>query len=202
MSILGSSSYENLTNSPLVGDSVRLRLPVPGDWQEWSQLRESSREFLVPWEPEWANDSHSRVAYRRRLRRQKKEASEGISFSFFVVRLSDRRLLGGITLNNIQRGVSQSCSVGYWIGKRYARSGYMTEGLHCVLSHCFKTVGLNRGEAACMPDNGASKALLIRCGFQREGYAKKYLKINGVWRDHLLFAILKDELVKQNSDIN
>jgi len=196
MSILRNSTFDNEKNSLLVGDLVRLRPPVLGDWQEWSQLRISSRDFLVPWEPEWTSDSHSRVAYRRRFRRQKREANEGVGFSFFVVRLSDNRLLGGITLNNIQRGVSQSCSVGYWIGKPYSRSGYMTEGLLCILSHSFKMMGLQRVEAACMPDNDASKALLTRCGFQREGYARKYLKINGIWRDHLLFAILKDEWVK------
>ena len=199
MSLLCSHFYENNPNLPLVGYSVRLRPPVPGDWEEWSELRVSSRDFLVPWEPEWATDSHSRVAYRRRFRRQKREANEGIGFSFFVVRLSDNRLLGGITLSNIQRGVSQSCSVGYWIGKPYSRAGYMTDSLNCVLSYCFKTVGLNRVEAACMPDNTASKALLTRCGFQHEGYAKKYLKINGIWRDHVLFAILKDEWVKNTS---
>ena len=121
MSILHNTFYEKSKNSPLVGDSVRLRPPVPGDWLEWSQLRVSSRDFLVPWAPEWTSDSHSRVAYRRRFRRQKREANEGVGFSFFVIRLSDSRILGGITLNNIQRGVCQSCSVGYWIAKPESR---------------------------------------------------------------------------------
>ena len=122
-----------------------------------------------------------------------RDASDDVCYSYFLIRRSDDALMGGITLSGIQRGVAQSCSVGYWIGEPYARDGYMTEGLQCVLSHCFSSLGLHRVEAACMPNNDASQALLQRCGFRREGYARKYLKINGAWRDHLLFAVIEQE---------
>ena len=167
--------------------------PEPRDWQAWAELRTASRDFFVPWEPAWASDAHTRAAYRRRLRHQQRDASNDVCYSYFLVRRSDDVLMGGITLSNIQRGVAQSCGVGYWIGEPYARDGYMTEGLKCVLGHCFSSLGLHRIEAACMPNNDASQALLRRCGFRRKGYARKYLKINGAWRDHLLFAALEDE---------
>jgi len=180
-------------NSHLLGLNVRVRPPEPRDWQAWVELRTASRDFLVPWEPAWASDAHTRAAYRRRLRHQQRDASNDVCYSYFLVRRSDDVLMGGITLSNIQRGVAQSCGVGYWIGKPYARDGYMTEGLKCALSHCFSSLGLHRIEAACMPNNDASQALLRRCGFRREGYARKYLKINGAWRDHLLFAVIEEE---------
>ncbi|MBT3628493.1 MAG: GNAT family N-acetyltransferase [Rhodospirillaceae bacterium] len=192
MSVLRTTRTDR-DESQLLGANVRVRPPELRDWQDWAELRTASRDFLVPWEPAWASDAHSRAAYRRRLRRQQRDASDDICYSYFLTRLADNALMGGITLSNIQRGVAQTCNVGYWIGEPYARSGYMTEGLKCALRYCFGSLGLHRVEAACMPNNSASQALLQRCGFRREGYARKFLKINGVWRDHLLFAVIEDE---------
>jgi ribosomal-protein-alanine N-acetyltransferase len=192
MSVLRASRAER-DDSQLLGSLVRVRPPELRDWQNWAELRTASRDFLVPWEPAWASDAHSRAAYRRRLRRQQRDANDDICYSYFLTRLSDDALMGGVTLSNVQRGVAQTCNVGYWIGEPYARNGYMTEGLNCALRHCFGNLGLHRVEAACMPNNNASQALLQRCGFRREGYARKFLKINGVWRDHLLFAVIEDE---------
>ena len=192
MSVLRSSHPES-DESHLHGTTVRVRPPDLRDWQAWAELRTASRDFLVPWEPAWANDAHSRAAYRRRLRRQQRDANDDVCYSYFLTRLSDDALMGGITISNIQRGVAQTCNVGYWIGEPYARLGYMTEGLNCALSYCFGSLGLHRVEAACMPNNKASQTLLQRCGFRREGYARNFLKINGVWRDHLLYAVIEDE---------
>lgn len=192
MSVLRTSRSER-DESHLLGPNVLVRPPEQRDWQAWAELRTASRDFLVPWEPAWSSDAHSRAAYRRRLRRQQRDASDDVCYAYFLVRRSDDALMGGITLSNIQRGVAQSCSVGYWIGEPYAGDGYMTEGLKCVLGHCFSSLGLHRVEAACMPNNSASQALLRRSGFRREGYARKYLKINGAWRDHLLFAVIEEE---------
>ena len=192
MSVLRTSRPER--DAPhLLGANVRVRPPEGRDWQAWAELRTASRDFLVPWEPAWASDAHSRAAYRRRLRRQQRDANDDVSYAYFLIRRADDALMGGITLSNVQRGVAQSCSVGYWIGEPFAGGGYMTEGLICVLKHCFSSLGMHRIEAACMPNNDASQALLKRCGFRREGYARKYLKINGAWCDHLLFTIIADE---------
>jgi len=192
MSVLRSSRGERY-ESHLLGSNIRARVPELRDWQAWAELRTASRDFLAPWEPAWASDAHSRATYRRRLRRQQRDANDGVCFSYFINRLADNALMGGITLSNVQRGAAQTCNVGYWIGELYARSGYMTEALNCALSYCFGSLGLHRVEAACMPSNQASQALLRRCGFCREGYARKFLKINGVWQDHLLFAVVESE---------
>ena len=93
----------------------------------------------------------------------------------------------------MRRGVTQCCTLGYWIGARFARQGYMTSAVKALIPFIFKTLGLHRIEAACLTDNGASQRLLVRNGFRQEGLARHYLLINGAWADHLLFALLKDE---------
>ncbi len=99
-------------------------------------------------------------------------------------------LVGGITLSNIRYGANMTASVGYWMGIDYARRGYMREALSLILEYGFGKMGLNRIEASCMPDNRPSTRLLLRGGFRIEGEGRSYLYIDGVWEDHLLFAIL------------
>jgi ribosomal-protein-alanine N-acetyltransferase len=172
---------------------IYLRPLRQNDWGAWAALREASRDFLVPWEPTWAHDALGRSAFRRRVRAYDREWQQGTGYSLMLIRRGDEALLGGITLTNLRRGVAQCASLGYWIGARYARQGYMTEGLAGMLGFCFDELGLHRVEAACLPSNAASKALLIRARFKEEGYARGYLRINGRWQDHLLFAILRED---------
>lgn len=177
----------------LRGARIYLRPPQPGDWTEWARLRTESRPFLTPWEPTWATDELTRNAFRRRLRRYARDSREGYGYAFFVFRGGDQALLGGLTLSNVRRGVTQSCSLGYWMGKPYAGQGYMTDALGTVLKFVFDDLGLHRLEAACLPSNEPSKAVLRRVGFAEEGMARQYLKIDGTWRDHALFAILASD---------
>lgn len=181
-------------NSPtLKGDRVYLRAPLPSDWSEWARLRAASREFLTPWEPTWVEDELTRNAYRRRLRRYARDTRDGVGYAFFVFRRDDDRLLGGITLSNVRRGVTQSCSMGYWMGQQYAGQGLMQDGVLTSLKFVFDELGLHRLEAACLPHNEASTTVLLKSGFQKEGFARKYLRINGKWSDHVLFAMLQSD---------
>ena len=93
----------------------------------------------------------------------------------------------------MRRGVAQAGSIGYWIGQPFARNGYMTAAVRALIPFSFTTLRLHRLEAACIPDNAASIALLEKTGFRREGYAREYLCINGTWADHLLYARLRDD---------
>jgi len=177
----------------IVGAGVTLRVPQSGDFAEWAALRESSRAFLVPWEPTWPNDDLTRGAFRRRLKRYAEDLRNDLAYAFLIFRSEDNALVGGLTLANIRRGVAQAGSIGYWTGAPFARKGYMTAAMHALVPFCFGTLRLHRLEAACIPDNTASVRLLEKTGFQREGYARSYLCINGVWQDHVLFARLKDD---------
>jgi ribosomal-protein-alanine N-acetyltransferase len=175
------------------GEGVTLRLPQTAEFEEWAALRTASRDFLTPWEPSWPADDLTRAAFRRRLKRYAEDWRTDQSYAFFIFRKQDNLLLGGLTLANVRRGVAQAGSIGYWLGMRFARNGYMTAAVKGVLPFCFETLRLHRVEAACIPTNTASIRLLERCGFLREGYARQYLCINGVWQDHLLFARLRDD---------
>lgn len=180
-------------DSMIRGDGVQLRRPTMADYEEWAVLREESREFLTPWEPTWPADDLARPAFRRRLRRYARDIKEDQTYPFFIFRNVDDKMVGGCTLSNIRRGVAQSCSLGYWIGQPYKRMGLMTAAVRALIPYVFASLDLHRLEAACLPNNEASKRLLKKTGFVEEGSARRYLKINGAWRDHLLFAIVKGD---------
>jgi len=183
----------NETLPAIAGAGVTLRVPQGGDYAEWAALRESSRDFLVPWEPTWPADDLTRGAFRRRLKRYAEDLRNDLAYAFLIFRSEDDALVGGLTLANIRRGVAQAGSIGYWTGAPFARKGHMTAAMRALVPFCFGTLRLHRLEAACIPDNTASVRLLEKTGFQREGYARSYLCINGVWQDHLLYARLKDD---------
>ncbi|HEY1631986.1 MAG TPA: GNAT family N-acetyltransferase [Rhizomicrobium sp.] len=175
------------------GEGVYLRYPRMADFMPWSRVRGDSRAFLSPWEPVWASDELTRGAFRRRLKRYARETRHDTAYAFFVFREEDDALLGGCTLSNVRRGVTQCCALGYWVGERFARQGYMHSAVRALIPFIFRTLGLHRIEAACLPSNGPSRSLLAKTGFREEGLAKRYLMINGEWQDHVLFALLADE---------
>lgn len=178
---------------PIVGDGVYLRPSELRDYVEWSALREQSRAFLTPWEPVWPADDLTRTSFRYRVRRHAEEMARDEAYSFFVFRESDDVLLGGLSFGYVRRGVSQSASLGYWMGEPYAGKGYMTRAVRAACAYVFEKQGLHRIEASCLPTNEPSRRLLERVGFRQEGYARSYLNINGEWRDHLLFALLDSD---------
>lgn len=176
----------------VAGEGVLLRTPQLTDFNEWAELREKSREFLIPWEPTWPVDDLTRGAFRRRIRRYAEDLRTDQGYAFLIFRSGDNAMVGGLTLANIRRGVAQAASVGYWMGQAYSRQGYMTAAVRAVVPFAFTTLRLHRLEAACIPTNAGSIRLLENTGFVREGYARDYLCINGVWQDHLLYGRLKD----------
>lgn len=172
----------------VTGETVTLRVPQMADFEDWAALREASRDFLVPWEPTWPADDLSRGAFRRRLRRYAEDQRSDLAYPYFIFRNGDQKLIGGLTVTNIRRGVAQAGNLGYWMGAAYARQGYMTAAVRLLVPFAFSTLKLHRIEAACIPENVASVRLLEKTGFTREGYAREYLCINGSWQDHLLYA--------------
>lgn len=176
----------------LQGDKVRLRLPRRSDYAMWSSVRADSRTFLEPWEPKWSPDELSRRAYSRRLRQYKAERKRRTGLTFFIFENAAESLAGGISLSNIRRGASQSAQIGYWMGVRFAGRGLMTEAVNLVTAHAFDTLLLHRIEAACIPGNTRSSRVLEKAGFEREGLLHSYLRINGEWQDHYLYAKVRE----------
>ena len=175
----------------LLGERIWLRPPLAEDWRAWADLRRESRAFLSPWEPSWPADALTAGSFRRRLRLYASEREAQVGHAFLIFARQDDRLLGGISLTNLRRGVAQSASLGYWIGLPHARQGYMTEALALVIDWSFGQLGLHRLEAACLPSNSPSRALLERTGFREEGVARGFLKIDGRWQDHVLYGLLE-----------
>jgi ribosomal-protein-alanine N-acetyltransferase len=177
----------------LSGNGVFLRSPSMGDFEQWAALRSRSRDFLTPWEPKWPVDDLTRSAFRRRLRRYQSEIRDDSAYPFFIFRPADDTLLGGVTLSGITRGMTQSATIGYWMGKEHAGNGYMARAMTAMVPHAFRALNLHRLEAACLPNNIRSLRLLEKLGFQREGLARGLVCINGQWRDHIRFALLNDD---------
>jgi|SRR5680860_90957 len=174
-------------------ERVMLRTPQMSDFPAWAELRASSREFLMPWEPLWAPDELSRASFRRRVRHYMRDLREDVGYALFIHDAVTSELVGGLTLCNVRRGVTQSCTLGYWVGADYANQGYMTAAVRVVVPFVFDSLELHRLEAACLPNNTASMRLLERTGFKQEGLARRYLRINGIWQDHLLYALLDSD---------
>ena len=182
-----------LSRKKLTGNKVFLRPPKRRDALKWQKLRLSSKKFLTPWEPEWDAGSCSRRAYLRYLKNSNYLANMDRAYSFLIFKNEDKVLLGGINIGNVRRGVSQSASIGYWIGEKYAKNGYMLEAIETLLPSLFVDLRLNRIEAATLEENIASRNLLKKIGFKKEGILRKYLKINGNWRDHVIYGLLQND---------
>jgi ribosomal-protein-alanine N-acetyltransferase len=177
---------------PLVrldGERVSLRPPVDGDYAQWEDVRRRNYDFLKPYEPRWPEDCLSKSFYRRRLSRQLSDWREDRSYAFLIVRREDDALVGGININNVCRGAAHFASLGYWLAQEHQGNGYMREGLAMILAYGFATLRLHRFNASTIPHNKRSRAVLEGLGFREEGFAPKYLQIDGKWQDHVLYGM-------------
>ncbi len=198
MAFLRSSSGPDIPEV-VRGKNVWLRAPSMGDYAAWAELRNRSRQHLTPWEPVWQRDDLSRGAFRRRVRYYQREAREGTGYSFLIFNEVENCLVGGLTLSNLRRGVTQAAVLGYWLGQPHTKRGYMTEAVRVISGFSFSDLHLHRLEAATMPANGASMRVLERNHFRREGFARQFLNISGRWEDHILYALLAEDLYRSDS---
>lgn len=182
------------TTPEIRGEGLLLRSPRQNDYAAWRALRLSSRSFLTPFEPRWSEAELSARNFASRVRRNRRDALYGTEFSLFIFTLHGRRstLVGGMTLSNVRRRAFQNVTLGYWMGAEFAGKGIMTRSVALILPFVFDSLGLHRIEAACLPDNTASRRVLSANGFREIGIAENYLQINGEWRDHMLFALTRE----------
>ena len=169
------------------GERVYLRHPRKADGEEFNELVIASRSFLHP----WVTPASTPEAYARFLQGSRRASV----CAFLVCRIDDRRIVGVCNLSQILRSNLQQAFLGYWVGAAFAGRGYMTEALHLVLRYAFENLKLHRIEANVQPENGNSKALLLRAGFRLEGFSPRYLKVLGRWRDHERWAIYREDWV-------
>lgn len=169
---------------------IRLR-----DGGAWSRLRTLDREHLQPWEPA-GQDSweyrHHIANWPALWSSLKSEAKKGHMVPMVIE--VDGTFAGQITVGNIVRGALRSGWIGYWVTKGLVGQGVATAALALGLDHCFGPIGLHRVEATVRPENQASQAVLRHVGFREEGLLKRYLNVDGGWRDHLLVAMTSEDL--------
>ena len=174
-------------------ERLSLRPPIHSDFRDWANLRSENADFLIPWEPAWSADHLTRKSFTNRVYWAQRSIARDTALPLFLLRRSDEAVVGAITLDNIRRGPAQAGTLGYWTGQVHSRQGYMREAIGAVVHHAFTRLDLSRIEAACLPDNKASRGLLESAGFKYEGVAQSYLQINGRWRTHVLYAALRSD---------
>lgn len=169
---------------------VRLR-----DAGAWSAVRTRDEAQLQPWEPTGAGPWRARhhvTAWPGVCSNLRSAARRGAMLPFVIE--VDGQLGGQLTVGNVVRGALRSAWVGYWVATPFTGGGVATAAVALAVDHSFGPVGLHRLEATVRPENGASRAVLARVGFRAEGVLRRYLDVDGAWRDHVLVALTVDEV--------
>lgn len=175
---------------------IRLRPVRMRDGAQWSRTRLADRAYLEPWEPTAEADwvvRHTPAAWPAVCSSLRSEANRGRMLPFAIE--LDGRFCGQLTIGNVIHGALRSAWIGYWVSHAVTGQGVATGALALGLDHCFDAVNLHRVEATVRPENTASRAVLAKVGFREEGLLRRYLDVDGAWRDHLLVALTVEELV-------
>ncbi len=154
-----------------------------------------NRTFFKDWNPATAEDYFSLAYQEQRLRNELALAEDGWMLRLHLFERADTsyaKVIGDLVLNNIVRGAFLSCHLGYKMDQRKLGKGLMTEAIRRAIAYAFDEMKLHRIEANIMPRNQRSRRVVEKLGFEQEGLARKYLKINGVWEDHIHYVILND----------
>lgn len=183
----------------LESERLYLRPPKAQDYAQWFTTRSRSRHDLEDYEPRWPAGCLTKDFFIKRLRFQSENWARDRSYSFFIFRSGTDELIGGINLNSVLRGGIQHASIGYWLDIHARGHGYMHEATQRLLRFAFNDLKLRRVNISCLPYNERSRKVIERLGFEKEGYAKNYLQINGHWQDHLLYGMTLDHFRQQNT---
>lgn len=173
--------------------NVFIRYLVHTDAEELLRIREENRDFFQGYEPTRENSHFTYEAQVQEIQKAALEIHNDRTYTYGVVHRESQQLLGRITLSGIVRGPFQNANLGYYLDKKHNGKGYVTEAVQLALYQAFTELKLHRVQAAVMPRNIASKRILEKTGLKKEGYSTRYLKINGIWEDHEIYAITKED---------
>ena len=180
----------------ITGQKVILRPPQYSDWKAWADERKKNKLYLQPWEPLWSINELERSSFVKRVRMFERLSHNDQAYSFLIFKSDNEDFIGEVNISNVQRGIIQSCTIGYWIAKDCEGKGIMSESLELVKEFIFNELKLHRIEAACLPHNMSSLKVLLKNGFIKEGTARKLLKINDKWQDHTVLSFIIDDFKK------
>ena len=174
---------------------IRLRPVRMRDAAQWSRIRLADRSLLEPWEPTAEVDwgvRHAVSSWPAVCSGLRSEARRGRMLPYVIE--VDGQFRGQLTIGNVTHGALRSAWIGYWVASDVTGGGVATGALALGLDHCFGPVTLHRVEATVRPENAASRAVLAKVGFREEGLLRRYLDVDGAWRDHLLVALTVEEI--------
>ena len=181
-----------------------MRPLAPSDFTQWREVRRRNTEWLTKWEPsrpvgapDVIEDPHA-FTVRCNARDRERQMGAGYGFGVFV----EGDFAGEINLTNIQRGPFQNAYVGYWIDEKHAGKSYTPEAVAVVCRFAFDELGLHRLQISIIPRNAASHRVVAKLDIRAEGIAERYLEINGVWEDHVRYAITAEEWEQRRDDIS
>jgi ribosomal-protein-alanine N-acetyltransferase len=169
---------------------MKIKLGAVSDAPFLSSFYIKNAAHLAPWEPWRSPGFHARAAWAERLKYREQEQREGRGYYFLAYDDAGEAIIASCSLTGIARGPLEAGYMGYSVDRDYQGRGVMKELCLHVIDYAFDTIQLHRIMANYMPDNERSGNLLKRLGFEREGYAKQYLQINGRWEDHVLTALI------------
>jgi [ribosomal protein S5]-alanine N-acetyltransferase len=183
--------------------SARLRLEAAptairptsiDDCDEQLRLRRANREHTRPWDPTRDESFYTVAGQRLELELDQRAWAAGTAFAFAVLAADEGdRIIGRVALANVVRGPWQNATLGYWISKDAIGRGHAARAVRLALGYAFDHVGLHRVQPAIIPRNTASQRVAEKVGFRLEGRALRYLKINGVWEDHDIYALTAED---------
>ncbi|MGI2029754.1 GNAT family N-acetyltransferase [Endozoicomonas acroporae] len=173
-----------------IGNGFSIRKLVHADFELISLYEKENSQHLQPWEPLRERRYFTTESAKVRVDQQVASMHAGDSIFFLILEPTSGEVLGRCNYTNILRGVFQACNLGFSLAERAQGQGLMKKSLQVTNSYCFKQLNLHRIMANHLPRNLRSERLLESLGFEKEGYARAYLKIAGVWEDHTLRSLL------------
>lgn len=190
-------------NLELRGRRILLRPLAATDFEAWREVRTRARDWLVKWEPRplpgQPDPTEDRRVFAARCGARERERQLGTGYGFGIF-IKGQRFAGEINLSSVQRGPFQNAYVGYWIDEAVAGHGYTPEAVIVVCRFAFDDLGLHRLQASIIPRNTASHRVAEKVGLRNEGTAERYLEIDGVWEDHVRYAITSEEWSARRDD--
>jgi ribosomal-protein-alanine N-acetyltransferase len=171
------------------GDRVFLRRLEPSDAEQVLELRLANRNFFQPWEPVRDDSAYQLDGVTAELRVSVDLWEQDLGYVFGIFTIADEILVGGIALRNIARGAWQNATLGYWIAEKHNGKGYATEAVKLATRFGFDHARLHRVQAGTLLHNVASQRVLEKAGYRFEGVSLRYLRIDGRWQDHRMYAM-------------
>jgi ribosomal-protein-alanine N-acetyltransferase len=189
----------------LVGPRVMLRPLRGADFSAWREVRQANRDWLEQWEPRPEPGSADPVAdadaFRSRCSAWDRQRQFDAAYGFGLFLRDDDRFIGEVSLGTVHRGPFQSASIGYWVDRRHAGNGYVPEGVALIIRYGFDDLHLHRLEAAIVPRNAPSRRVAAKLRLREEGTSARFLQINGVFEDHVRYAITVEEWPDRRDEI-